>query len=123
MSFRPPYSITGPGPGRLIRVDIEQPTATQSATGQPATTWGAFAADVPARIRDVSGLERYAEQAIQGIARFDLLLRYLAGVTERMRVKFTNDGRAYILDIETASNIEMKNRWLMLRCKSGVNRG
>jgi head-tail adaptor len=108
---------------RTMKATIEQPAAGQSTSGAPSTGWTAFAAGVPVRLRDVSGQERYADQQIQGIARFEALLRYMRGVSAAMRLSVVNDATTIVLDIENVSNVGMKNRWLILSCKSGVNRG
>jgi SPP1 family predicted phage head-tail adaptor len=108
---------------RETKATIEKPTAAQDSFGAPSTGWTAVAAAVPVRVRDLSGQERYADQQIEGISRFEVLLRYIRGITNRMRVSVTNDGATSILDIENVNNLGMKNRWLVLSCKSGVNRG
>lgn len=118
--FREPLSLDG---HRMIKVDIEQMVTSQDSYGAPSTSWTSFAKDVPAAFETLQGDERYADQQVEGIDRFQVLMRYLRGVNEKMRITFTNDQQDYIFDITSVANVRMANRWLLLACKSGVNRG
>jgi SPP1 family predicted phage head-tail adaptor len=118
--LRAPFSLRG---GRVVKVDIEQLQAGQDGYGSPSTAWTPFAQGVPARLEDGASTENYGAQQIQALSRFDVLMRYRDGVTNKMRLSFTNDGLPYLLDIEDVDNPGLRNRWLILKCKSGVNRG
>lgn len=109
--------------GRPIKVNIDQLVAGQDGYGAPSITWTAFAANVPAFLQELGATEKYADQQIEAIERFDVVMRYVKGVTEKMRVTFMNDGKQYLLNIENVKNFEMRNRITVLHCKTGVNRG
>jgi SPP1 family predicted phage head-tail adaptor len=109
--------------GRPIKVNIDQLQAGQDGFGSPSTTWVAFAANVPAFLEELNASEKYGDQQIEAIERFDIVMRYVKGVTEKMRVTFVNDGRTYLMNIENVKNWETRNRITVLRCKTGVNRG
>lgn len=63
---------------------IQSATATADASGEPIKTWTTFAT-VPVKAVKMSGHELEKAQKINGVitTRFDL--RYLAGVTNKMR--------------------------------------
>lgn len=66
---------------------IEQPTETQDAHGQAVQTWSTFAT-VPGELRPVRARELVAAAQVVGELTAVARIRYLAGITEKMRVKF-----------------------------------
>lgn len=107
-----------------IKVQIEQPATGQESTfNSPNTGWTVFAANVPMAIDNASGDERYGDQQIEGIDRWVCGCNYMKGITEKMRLNFTKDGVQYLLDITNIRNVNMQSRWLVIKAKSGVNRG
>lgn len=68
------------------RITIQQPGEVQDDIGQMVPGWPVFAANVPAKKRDLSGREYVAAGATQNSAQTEFEIRYLAGVVENMRV-------------------------------------
>lgn len=68
------------------RITIQQPGIVQDDTGGAVPGWTDFAANVPAKKRDLSGREYVAADAVQNSAVTEFEIRYLAGVVEKMRV-------------------------------------
>lgn len=109
--------------GRWITVSLEQLDQTQDAgTGAMATTWSPFWSG-PAMVGPTGGDERLGDKQVEGLSYYEVTLRYMRGVTEKLRVNFTLDGVQHLLDIVNVNNVESRNRWMVLRCKAGVNRG
>lgn len=72
--------------GALDRqIVIQTPTETQGATGEPSVSWGAFAT-VWASRRDTLGRERVLAGAETAMADCVFRIRWLSGVTAKMRV-------------------------------------
>lgn len=87
----------------------------QSASGQRADGWSAFA-NVRAYIRPIAGKEMRAAEQAQGRVDTEIEIRYLAGVQAGMRVVH----RSVAYAIHAAINPELRNRKLLLQCSSGV---
>ncbi len=117
--FREPLSFAG---YRVVKAALDRPAGGQVSGGK-SSSWTSVATGIPIALEDVSSLEQYSDQQIEGITTFDVLTRYRRDITEKMRLTFTNDTKAIVLDITGVNNVKMKNRWLILKCKSGVNRG
>ena len=96
------------------QIVIEQKTTTLDAYGGNSAAWTTFA-PVRAGVEPVSGSEMIKSGAniAEGIVKFPI--RYLAGVTEQMRVVY--DGRVY--DIQSIVNAKTRDRMLELMCKVG----
>jgi head-tail adaptor len=120
MPFREPLSMEG---HRQIKVNVEKLVAAQDSYGAPSTSWTLFAAGVTVALEETTGQEKYADQQIESLSRFEVLMHYMRGMNEKMRLNFTNDGTLFLLNVINAENYKMQNRWLILRCKSGVDRG
>lgn len=74
------------------RVTIEQPSVAADAYGGQVTTWTTFKV-AWAEVRPIRGAERFEAMA-QRAARFEVFrIRYLSGVTPKMRIVW--DGRVY----------------------------
>lgn len=97
-------------------ITIEQAVETQDGYGAPAVTWTPFAAQRRAKVEPLSGREYFAAQAMQATIDTKITLRYLAGVTPKMRVTYA--GRVF--DIDTPINVDERNRWLILMCTERV---
>lgn len=67
------------------QVVIQTATETQGATGEPAVTWGTFATIWASR-RDTLGRERVMAGAETAMADAVFRIRYLSGVTAKMRL-------------------------------------
>lgn len=96
--------------GRLRHVvTIEQATETRNAIGEKVPTWSTFDT-VRAGIRPLSGRELDAARQRFAEASHEVELRYLPGLTPKMRFKFG----MRILDIGFIRNVEERNRQLLV---------
>lgn len=74
--------------GRLRHeIVIQSSTPTQNSAGEPIDSWSTFAT-VRAERRPVSARERIAAGGEQAVAEFVFLIRYLSGLTAKMRISF-----------------------------------
>lgn len=97
--------------GRLRHsITIEQPVESQDDYGSTVTTWEPMAT-VRAEVKAIQGREYWAAQSTQSETTHQVRLRYVAGVTTKMRVSW--DGA--LLDIESVIPDERK-RELTLMC-------
>lgn len=103
-------------------VTIQQRTAgspQRTASGQPDTSWTTFQAGVPCSIDPISGREYFTQQQVQGEVTHRIRLRYLAGITQSMRVLYG----ARVFDIVSVLNWEERNIELHLMCVEGPSNG
>ncbi len=74
--------------GRLDRkITIETPTDVQSGTGVVTQTWATFATPW-AEVRPVRGQERFAAAQVAGEIDQVFRIRWLSGVTRKMRISY-----------------------------------
>lgn len=79
--------------GELDRkIVIERVTETQNAIGEPVASWATFAT-VWAAVKPVRGREYFAAQGMQAEADSVFRIRWLDGVTPKMRISY--DGAVY----------------------------
>lgn len=97
------------------RITIKAISDTQDARGGPtkgesthATRW--------ARIRPLVGRERFAAQRVDAEVDYEILLRYVSGVTPKMRVYYG----ARVFEIRAVMNTDERNRELKLLCAERV---
>jgi SPP1 family predicted phage head-tail adaptor len=90
----------------------------QDAYGAPNETWQDFKA-VWAGIEPLTGREYFAQQQIQNEVNIRVRIRYLSGVTEKMRVVY----RGRIFDIESIIDEQEAHRELILMCSEGGRDG
>ena len=103
--------------GKLRRkVTIETPTETQNAIGEPVKAWATFAANVPAEIMPFNGKEMLIAQQVNSQLNTRMTIRYLAGVTTRMRVIYASATGTRTFQIENIENIDERNRQMTLEC-------
>jgi SPP1 family predicted phage head-tail adaptor len=92
---------------------------TPTAEGQPAQEWAPLARRYAA-VEPVEGLgggrEYLQANALQADLTHQVTVRYLAGVTPKMRVNF--GGR--ILEVISVGNVEERDRMTVLWCKEKV---
>jgi SPP1 family predicted phage head-tail adaptor len=67
------------------KVSIERPTVTQDSTGSITNTWGEYAS-VWASVEPISGREYFSASQVQSNVSTRIRIRYLEGVTPKMRV-------------------------------------
>lgn len=76
--------------GELDRkIIIQSLTQTRDAYGATVDVWATFA-EVWARKRDIRGDEYFAAQQVNARVDVVFLIRYLAGVTNTMRISYNN---------------------------------
>lgn len=97
------------------RVTIEQVTEAQDTDGSVIETWSAFAIG-QASIEPISGREYFAAQSTQADVTHRVSLRYLPGITPKMRVTFGSR----VFDILSVINVDERNRELQLMCRENV---
>lgn len=74
---------------RLDRsIDIQTPTGTRDAAGQPVASWADFEAGVPAEYLPVGGAEQFEAQQRLGAATARFRIRYRTDLTRKMRIVF-----------------------------------
>ena len=101
------------------RVTIEQVTESRDADGGVVTAWATLHSKVPAEIVPLSGREFVAAQAAQAGITARLTIRYMAGITPKMRVVHGSD----IYNVEAVLPDPTLRRHLTLMVSTGVNNG
>lgn len=101
------------------RVAIEQVTETRDADGGVVTAWATLHSKVPAEIVPLSGREFVAAQAAQAGITARMTIRYVTGITPKMRVVHGAD----IYNIEAVLPDPTLRRHLTLMVSTGVNNG
>ncbi|MCI0349391.1 MAG: phage head closure protein [Acidobacteriales bacterium] len=97
------------------RISIEQPAETQNDFNEPVVTWSLYATRW-AEVVPLSGEERLIAQQVNAEVTHRVRLRYLAGVTTKMRI--VHKGR--VLDINTILNQDERRAMLELLCKEAT---
>ncbi len=93
-------------------ITIQQPVETQSDSGELVTTWSDFAT-VYGAISHLRGTEQYIApaQQVTGSGDYKIKIRYIAGITIKMRVKFGDR----IFQITAINNWDERNREIDLQ--------
>ena len=113
--------MPAPGAGKLKHmVTIESLTQTRDAEGGMVDTWSLFATSWAA-IKNLSGNERTvtAQGGKTAEARTEFTIRYLPGVTAKMRVVYNDK----FYDIAHVNDYDESHRFIVLTCSTGVNLG
>jgi SPP1 family predicted phage head-tail adaptor len=97
------------------RITIQSVTETKDTFGGVTEAWGTHAA-VWASIEPLSGRELLQAQQVQADITHRVRMRYVAGVTTKMRVLYGS--REF--GIQVAINPEERNREIVLMCKEQV---
>lgn len=96
--------------GRLRHtLTIEQPSDAQGSGGDITTTWSTYAS-VRGELNAVRGGEEFRGHQVHAEADSRLEIRYLAGVTPKMRVTFGSR----VFDVLWAGDVEGRGRRLHL---------
>ena len=104
-------------PGALRHtVSIEKPVETTNAYGEREVTWVAHKSDWRASIEPLAGRELWQAQQVQADVSHRVRIRYVAGVTPRMRIVFGT--RTF--QISSITNTEERNVELVLLCREAV---
>lgn len=96
------------------RLTIEQPTTAADALGQPIQTWTPYAT-VFGSLLPLSGRERFLAAQTVAETTHRARIRYLSGVTAKMRVAFA--GKVYQITYVADDN---RGRELVLDLQEGV---
>ena len=96
---------------RVHYIMIQQASESADARGEMSQTWTEYA-NSWAEIKPVRGREYFQAHTENVAADTRIILPYLAGITNKMRIKFGTR----IFDIETVINIDERNRELNLMC-------
>ena len=97
------------------QITIQQVSETQGADGSVIETWS-ICVTIQASIDPVSGLEYFVAHAIQADVTHRISLRYLSGITPKMRVNYSSR----IFDIQSVINMGERNRELQLMCRESI---
>lgn len=96
-------------------VTIQQAGNVQDEIGELAPAWIALAV-VRASVRDLTGRELIAAQAVQSTATTKITIRFRADVTAAMRIM----RGAEVFQIESVLNPSGRRDWLELLCVKGA---
>ena len=98
-------------------VTFERAAKTPSGAGGYSETWGTLAGAADrAKVKALSGSERFASDRIEATTRWRITVRYFAGLLESDRVMIRS--RAY--NIRFVNNVELADRWLEIDLDGGV---
>lgn len=114
--------MPAPGAGQLNQqITIQQRTQTKDAEGGMVDSWANFAANVWAKVNNLSGNERSAtaKGGEKQEARIEFTIYYVAGVTNSMRISY--GGKYY--NIRHVNNFMEGNEFLIITCDTGGKDG
>lgn len=95
------------------RITLQTPTESTSTSTMGRTPTYADTATVWASVEPLSGNEQWRAKQAGTVVSHRIIIRYMAGVTSAMRVKF---GSRYF-GIESVINENERNQMLELTCK------
>lgn len=96
----------------IHKINIQQAVEAQNEYGEPMVTWATFKSSVWASIKPLRGREYWAAQQVQAEIDTEIGIRYVAGVTFKMRILNGTD-EYYIRSI---INPEERDKELLLMC-------
>lgn len=99
------------------RVTIQAPATGTDEYGAPTIGAWTNVAEVWASVTDISGREYLAAAAVQNATVTKILIRYMDGIKQAMRV--LSDGKIYNIEAVLGQD----KRMLLLMCASGANNG
>jgi len=92
------------------RIIIQQLAVTVNDNGFETEAWTTYKTVWAAAV-NLSGREYYAAVAVQAEKTTEFVIRYLAGVTTKMRISF--QGKCY--NINSIDNVDYANKFIVLR--------
>jgi len=102
--------------GKLkTKILIEQVIETANDYGELIKTWSTFA-PAWAEIRPITGREYYAANQINAEITAEIRIRYVAGITPKMRV----NNNSQLFDIKTVINTQNANKEIVLKVTENV---
>jgi SPP1 family predicted phage head-tail adaptor len=101
-------------------IDIEEPTETNNAFGEPVATWAAMSSgsDIRAEVKDLQGRELEQAKATHADVSVRVKLRYFSGLTPKKRFKQKPSNR--YLQIESVANPDGRQIEHVCLCKQEV---
>lgn len=109
--------------GRLNKVvSFEQRPTTQVAggSGDQSATWTVFASGIYAEVVPLSGRELMAAQAVQNMGTSRVRIRYLPGLTAKMRMVM--DGLYYNI-ASPPRDTDLRGREMIFEVEDGLKNG
>lgn len=97
---------------------IQEPTETKDSQGQPIKSWAEYAT-VHANVLPLRGREYFDAEQINAETTTRFIIRYIPGITEKMRVSY--DSKLY--NIKAIINTGERDRMIELMTGEGVNDG
>lgn len=98
-------------------VSFERESRVSDGAGGFTRTWAAISgASTRARVKAMSGAERYHSDRIEASARFRLTCRYFSGLKEADTVVI--NGTRY--NIRFINNLDLADRWYIIDLDGGV---
>ena len=97
------------------KITIQQPAEAQDASGSVESSWIPFAT-VSAAYEPQSGKESFTEDQEQATSSIRFRVRYLSGVTPKMRISF--DSRLF--DILFVKDVGGRRKQLHIMCEEQV---
>lgn len=98
---------------------LERPTTTQNSLGEHVTTWATWR-ECWAAVEQLSGSESARADQLSAIATHLVTIRYVAGLTEKDRVRLRDDT---ILAITALDDFERRKVAWILTCVEDRQRG
>ena len=99
--------------GKLRKlITIQQQSATNDEYGAQIISWSSFGIDRWADVEPLQGREYFAGQQFNSKVDTKFILRYVAGVTPKMRILYNS----LSYDIESVINVDERNRELQIMC-------
>lgn len=93
------------------RVDLLHKVETPDGVGGRVDSWEFYASAVPAEVISQAGREAIIAGALQGIAVFQITIRWRAGVSTKHQVRLS-DGRD--LNIRSAEDLDQRRERLVI---------
>lgn len=106
------------------KVNIQQRTTSINAYGEnDSNNWDNFAVGIFASIEPFSAKEYMSANATQGERLVRVIIRYLSGVSNTMRIAWQTQSGIRYFDIKGVISDNEKNRMMTLLCEEGLNDG
>ena len=103
-------------PGQLrIPVLFEQPVESKNAHQETVSAWTTFL-QRRIKLEALSGRELFAYEQVNGIVMHKITMRYAAGITSKMRIRYGSR----FLNIAAVLDTDARKQWLFLHCMEAV---
>lgn len=95
------------------KIVIEQPAVVSDGEGGETTTWSTYST-VWASIRPLRGREYYEANQTRADVTAEIRIRYIAGITPKMRVKYVLDSVTRYYDIHAVQDMWERDREIVM---------